>query len=311
VGGGVGMNMRSSADLLRPKRIRWGELIIHFLLILCALISIVTTVGIVFVLLDETVKFFAHVSIVEFLTETTWTAWFNNPKYGVLPLVNGTFLVAAGAGIIAIPLGLLSAIYLSEYASRKLRGWLKPILEVLAGIPTVVYGYFAVTTVTPILQKFIPQTQVFNAASASIVVGIMILPTVASLCDDAFAAVPKSLRDAGFSVGATKFEVAKGVVLPAALSGVFASFVLALARAIGETMAVAMAAGATPKMTLNPLESVQTMTSYIVQVSLGDTPHGTVVYQSIFAVGFLLFLITLGMNIVSHWVIRRYRETYE
>lgn len=305
------MNMRSSADLLRPKRIRWGELIIHFLLILCALISIVTTVGIVFVLLDETVKFFAHVSIVEFLTETTWTAWFNNPKYGVLPLVNGTFLVAAGAGIIAIPLGLLSAIYLSEYASRKLRGWLKPILEVLAGIPTVVYGYFAVTTVTPILQKFIPQTQVFNAASASIVVGIMILPTVASLCDDAFAAVPKSLRDAGFSVGATKFEVAKGVVLPAALSGVFASFVLALARAIGETMAVAMAAGATPKMTLNPLESVQTMTSYIVQVSLGDTPHGTVVYQSIFAVGFLLFLITLGMNIVSHWVIRRYRETYE
>lgn len=296
---------------LGRRRIKWGELLIQLLLFACAAVTVITTIGIVFVLLDETVRFFTEVSIAEFLTGTTWTAWFNDPKYGVLPLVNGTFLVAIGAGVIAIPLGLMTAIYLTEYATHKVRRLLKPILEVLAGVPTVVYGYFALTTITPLLQKLIPQTQVFNAASAAIVVGIMILPTVASLCDDAFAAVPKSLRDAGYSLGATKFEVAKGVVLPAALSGVFASFVLALARAVGETMAVAMAAGATPKMTLNALESVQTMTGYIVQVSLGDTPHGTTVYHSIFAVGFLLFLITLVMNIVSHWVIRRYRETYE
>lgn len=305
------MSVNQLPNSLRRKRIRWGEYLIQLLLFSCAAITVITTAGIMFVLLDETVRFFTEVSIVEFLTGTTWTAWFNDPKYGVLPLVNGTFLVAIGAGIIAIPLGLLSAIYLTEYATHKVRRILKPILEVLAGVPTVVYGYFALTTITPLLQKVIPQTQVFNAASAAIVVGIMILPTVASLCDDAFAAVPKSLRDAGYSLGATKFEVAKGVVLPAALSGVFASFVLALARAVGETMAVAMAAGATPKMTLNALESIQTMTGYIVQVSLGDTPHGTTVYHSIFAVGFLLFLITLTMNIVSHWVIKRYRERYE
>lgn len=305
------LGAQTPATTFGKRRIRLPELIIQFLLFACAGISVVTTAGIIFVLLDETVKFFAEVSILEFVTGTTWTAWFTNPKYGVLPLVNGTFLVAVGAGLIAIPLGLLSAVYLSEYASKKLRSLLKPILEVLAGVPTVVYGYFALTTVTPILQKIIPQTQVFNAASAAIVVGIMILPTVASLCDDSFNAVPKSLRDAGYSLGATKLEVAKGVVLPAALSGVFASFVLALARAVGETMAVAMAAGATPKMTLNALESIQTMTGYIVQVSLGDTAHGTTVYHSIFAVGFLLFLITITMNIVSHWIIRRYRETYE
>ena len=223
----------------------------------------------------------------------------------------GTVQIVVGASLIAIPVGLASAIYLAEFTSARVRRVLKPVLEILAGIPTVVYGYFALTFVTPLIAGIFPQTQIFNAASASIVVGIMVLPMTASLCDDALRAVPESLRQGAFALGATQFEVTLRVVLPAALSGVMASFVLAASRAIGETMAVTLAAGATPKMTLDPLQSIQTMTAYIVQVSLGDTPVGTVEYQTIFAVAALLFAITLSMNIIAHRVLARFREVYE
>jgi phosphate transport system permease protein len=229
----------------------------------------------------------------------------------VLPLLTGSLLVALGAAVVALPIGLASAIYLSEYAPRRVRGFLKPILEVLAGVPTVVYGFFALTFVTPIIQGIWPDTQVFNALSASLVVGIMIIPLVASLSEDSMAAVPNSLREAAYALGATKLEVSLRTVLPAALSGVVASFILAVSRAIGETMIVAIAAGATPNLTLNPLESVQTMTAYIVQVSMGELSFGTVEYQTIFAVGLTLFAITLLMNIASIFILRRFREVYE
>jgi phosphate transport system permease protein len=290
---------------------RWGERIVEWLLRGAGWFSIAVMAAIVVVLVTESIPFFSHVSPWAFFTGTRWAPVLEPQSFGVLPLVCGTFLVAAGAALIALPLGVGSAMFLAEYSPSWLRGVLKPLLEVLAGIPTVVYGYFAISFVTPKLQLLIPQAQVFNAASASIVVGIMILPTVASLCDDAFLAVPRSLRDAAHALGATRFEVSARIVFPAALSGVFASFVLAISRAIGETMAVTLAAGATPKMTLNPLESIQTMTAFIVQLSLGDTPAGTVEYQSLFAVGMLLFAITLVMNVIANRVLRRYRETYE
>lgn len=276
-----------------------------------AFISVFTTFGIIGVLFQETILFFQQVSIVEFLTGTRWTPLFATKKFGVLPLVNGTILVASGAMFVALPLGLLAAIYLSEYASSRVRAVLKPFLEVLAGIPTVVYGYFALLFVTPILKSIFPQTQSFNALSASIVMGFMILPTVASISEDALSAVPRSLREAAYALGATKAEVATQVVIPAALSGIAAAFILAISRAIGETMIVAIAAGQQPKMTLNPLESIETMTAYIVQVSLGDTPHQSIAYQTIFAVGMLLFLMTLMMNIISYFFTKRFREVYE
>ncbi len=286
---------------------RLGENLIAFLLLFCALISIFTTFGIVYVLLEETVRFFQQVSIIEFLTGTRWTPLFASKKFGVLPLVNGTLLVAAGAMVIALPLGLMSAIYLSEYASERSRKILKPLLEILAGIPTVVYGYFALLFITPILISIFPQTQTFNAASASIVMGFMILPLVASLSEDAMTAVPQSLRQAAYALGSTKLEVSLRVVLPAALSGIAAAFILAISRAIGETMIVAIAAGQQPKLTLNPLESIETMTAYIVQVSLGDTPQQSLAFQTIFAVGTLLFVMTLIINLISHWITRRFR----
>lgn len=276
-----------------------------------ALISVFTTFGIIGVLIQETILFFQQVSIIEFLTGTRWTPLFATKKFGVLPLVNGTVLVASGAMFIALPLGLLAAIYMSEYASPKARTVLKPFLEVLAGIPTVVYGYFALLFVTPILKSIFPQTQSFNGLSASIVMGFMILPTVASISEDALSAVPHSLREAAYALGATKAEVATQVVIPAALSGIAAAFILAISRAIGETMIVAIAAGQQPKMTLNPLESIETMTAYIVQVSLGDTPHQSIAYQTIFAVGMLLFVMTLVMNIISYFFTKRFREVYE
>jgi len=290
---------------------RLGENLIRFSLLVCAFISIFTTLGIVFILLEETARFFQQVSIVEFLTGTRWTPLFASKKFGVLPLVNGTFLVAGGAMIIALPLGLLAAIYLSEYASERSRKILKPLLEILAGIPTVVYGYFALLFVTPILKSIFPQTQTFNAASASIVMGFMILPLVASLSEDAMSAVPHSLRQAAYALGSTKLDVSLRVVVPAALSGIAAAFILAISRAIGETMIVAIAAGQQPKLTLNPLESIETMTAYIVQVSLGDTPQQSLAFQTIFAVGTLLFVMTLIMNLLSHWFTRRFREVYE
>lgn len=290
---------------------RWGERLIAVGLFLCGLVSILTTVGIVVVLVTESAGFFREVPLLEFLTGTRWSPLFADQHFGILPLLNGTLLIALGAMVIALPIGLTSAIYLSEYASLKVRGVIKPVLEVLAGIPTVVYGYFALTFVTPIIRAVFPQTGIFNAASGAIVVGIMIIPMVASLSEDALNAVPQSLREAAYGLGATKFEVSTKVVVPAALSGIVASFILAISRAIGETMAVTLAAGATPKMTLNLLESVQTMTAYIVQISLGETPHGTLEYSTIFAVGLILFLITLGMNLLSQRITRRFREVYE
>lgn len=281
-------------------------------LFVCAMLSIATTAGIIWVLTSESLGFFRKVSVATFLSGTRWAPLLEPRDYGVLPLVCGTFLVAGGALLIAVPVGLAASIFLSEYASPAVRAVTKPLLEVLAGIPTVVYGYFALIFVTPqILQRLLPSTELYNAASAAIVVGIMIIPTVASLCDDSFRAVPTTLRDAAYALSATRLEVSTRIVLPAGMSGVVAAVLLALARAIGETMAVTLAAGAMPRMTLNPLESIQTMTSYIVQVSLGDTPHGTIEYQSIFAVGMLLFTITLLFNIIAQMVLRRFREVYD
>jgi phosphate transport system permease protein len=280
-------------------------------LFLCAAISTLVTVGIVAVLLTETLSFFRTVSPVEFFTGTQWTPLFQDAQFGVLPLLSGSFLVAAGAAIVALPLGLLSAIFLSEYSGPRLRAVLKPVLEILAGIPTVVYGYFALTFITPLLRSVFPETDVFNAASAAIVVGIMIIPTISSLSDDALRAVPLALRQGAYGLGATRYEVSTRVVVPAALSGILASFILGISRAIGETMAVTIAAGNMPNLTLNGLESIQTMTAYIVQASLGDTPHGSIGYQTLFAVGMTLFVITLGMNVLSQWVMARFREEYQ
>jgi phosphate transport system permease protein len=298
-------------DLARPGGRARKERAVEWLLLACGVVSVLTTVGIVVVLVTESAGFFAQVSPLEFLTGTKWTPQFADKSFGVLPLVNGTLLVAAGSSVIALPVGLATAIYLSEYARDRTRKVVKPALEILAGIPTIVYGYFALTFITPILQDLNADTHFFNAASACIVVGIMIVPMVSSLSEDALSAVPRSLREAAYGLGATKFEVSTRVVVPAGLSGVLASFILAISRAIGETMAVTLAAGMTPKMTLNLFESIQTMTAYIVQVSKGETPHGTLEYQTIFAVGLLLFLITLAMNILSNAVMRRYREVYE
>jgi len=303
--------VKAPAGLLVKRRARWGEEVIKVGLFLCAAISIVTTVSIITVLISESWEFFLDVSIVDFLGGTEWTPLFLPRSFGVLPLVNGTLLIVLGSALIALPTGLLSGIYLSEYASGRARSIIKPLLEVLAGIPTVVYGYFALTFLTPILKTVFPEAQVFNAASASIVVGIMILPMIISLCDNALRAVPQSLRQGAYALGATQLEVSTRVVVPAALSGVVASYILAISRAIGETMAVTLAAGATPKMTFNFLESIQTMTAYIVQVSLGDTPAGTVEYKTLFAVALLLFVITLVMNVAASRILARFREVYE
>lgn len=292
----------------------WKERVIHLTLILCALVSVATTVGIIWVLVSQSLPFFRLVSPVDFFTGTRWAPLLEPRSYGVLPLACGTFLVAGGALVVAVPLGVGSALYLSEYAPASLRQTFKPILEILAGIPTVVYGYFALTLITPhLLMPLFPEgrVEIFNAASAAIVVGIMITPTVASLCDDAFRAVPRTLRDAAYALSATRLEVSTRVVLPAGLSGVFAAILLAFARAIGETMAVTLAAGLTPNLTWNPLESIQTMTAYIVQVSLGETPAGTIAYQSLFAVGLTLFVLTLGVNILAQRILARFREAYE
>lgn len=302
---------RNGHDLSAPRTRKLQERAISVTLFLASAISVFTTLAIVVVLVYEAAGFFLEVPVREFLTGTRWAPLFVPQSFGVLPLLTGSLLVAAGAAIVALPLGLACAIYLSEYASPRLRAILKPALEVLAGIPTVVYGYFALTFVTPILQAIWPQTQVFNALSASLVVGIMIVPMIASLSEDALSAVPRALREGTFALGATRLEVSLHTVLPAALSGVVASFILALSRAIGETMIVAIAAGATPNLTLNPLVSVQTMTAYIVQVSMGEISFGTVEYRTIFAVGITLFLLTLAMNIASLLVLRRFREVYE
>ncbi|MDP3722656.1 MAG: phosphate ABC transporter permease subunit PstC [Candidatus Omnitrophota bacterium] len=291
-------------------RRRLGEQVIGACLALCGSLSILTTIGIVAVLIVETIAFFRQVSIWQFLADTQWTPLFANKHFGIWPLVCGTALTSLVAILVAMPLGLLSAIYLSEFAKEGLRKAVKPLLEILAGIPTVVYGYFALLFVTPLLQRVIPQLAGFNALSPGIVMGIMIIPMVASLSEDAMYAVPQGLREAAYALGSSKLQVALRVVVPAAFSGIAASFLLAVSRAIGETMIVAIAAGQQPRLTLNPLVPVETMTAYIVQVSLGDTPTGTLEYQTIFAVGMALFLSTLVLNLISLWLRERFREQY-
>ncbi|MBX3424684.1 MAG: phosphate ABC transporter permease subunit PstC [Pirellulales bacterium] len=283
----------------------------HVVLATCAAASVATTAGIVLVLLSQSIPFFREVSLTEFLTGTRWSPLFSPPQYGILPLVCGTALVSGGAALIAIPLGLGTAIYLSEYASPGVRHVVKPLLEILAGIPSVVFGYVAVVFVSPLIRRAFPEADFFNALNASIVVGVMILPMITSLSEDVLRSVPRSLREGAFALGATKLDVTMGVVVPAALSGIMASFLLAIARAIGETMAVTLAAGATPQLTLNPLKSIQTMTAYIVEVSQGDAAAGTPEHRSIFAVGMALFLITLLLNVVAQWILSRMREKYE
>ena len=275
-------------------------------------VSVLTTVGIVLVLIFETVAFFAEVSLWEFFGGTVWAPLIAPREFGVLPLVSGTLLVAAIAIVVAMPLGLVIAIYLAEYAGRRTRSLVKPFLEILAGVPTVVFGFFALTFVTPkLIQPLIPGTNVFNAASAGTVVGLMVLPMVATISEDAMAAVPRALREAAHALGATKLEVSLRVVVPAALSGIIASFILAMSRAVGETMAVAIAAGSTPLLTLDPTQSVQTITGYIAQVSLGDTPQNSLEFKTIFAVGMTLFVLTLALNLASQLFVRRYRNVYQ
>jgi phosphate transport system permease protein len=302
------------------RKVTWHyvlEFCIRSALFCCALLSILTTLAIVGVLLSESLAFFRTVPIAEFLTGLRWTPQYQDQHYGVLPLVLGTIQITLISGLIGLPIGLLAAIYLSEYAAPRTRSILKPVLELLAGIPTVVYGYFALRFLTPNVIKPVFQDWLglhvdgFNALSGGIVVGIMIMPMVCSLSEDVLRAVPQSLREAGYALGSTKFDVSVKIVVPSALSGIFASFLLALARGVGETMAVSIAAGQQPKLTLNPLSQIQTMTSFVVNVMKGDVEVGSPLEKSIYAVALLLFLVTFLMNVVSQMVLRRYREVYQ
>lgn len=288
-----------------------SETLVHIVLFVAAAVSILTTIGIILSLIGETIAFFRQVSIIEYLTSTRWLPRSRNATFGVWPLVTATLLTSLIAMLIAVPLGLLAAIYLSEFASPRARSVLKPALEVLAGVPTVVYGFFALTFVTPLLRELVDGVSGFNALSAGLVMGVMITPLVSSLSEDAMSAVPRSLREGAYGLGATRFEVATRVVFPAALSGIVAAVILALSRAVGETMIVAIAAGQRAQLTLDPRESVQTMTAYIVQQVGGEAPVGTLRYQTLFAVGTSLFVLTLAMNLFSHWFVRRFREVYD
>jgi phosphate transport system permease protein len=291
---------------------RYSERIIAIALGACAVLSVFTTIGIVAVLFQQALQFFRDVSLTDFLFGTTWTALFRDGEFGVLPLVWGTMLIALIAMIVAIPLGLMAAIYLSEYASFRSRSLLKPCLELLAGIPTIVYGYFALTFITPqILKPISDETAPYNVLSGAIAVGIMVLPMIASLSEDALRAVPGSLREAAYGVGATKLEVSMRIVVPAALSGIVSAIILAVSRAVGETMIVALATGSKAQLVSDPREPMQAMTGYIVQVLSGDVVRGSTVYYSLFAVGLLLFVMTLVMNIISQWFVARFREEYQ
>ncbi len=296
---------------LRASRRRWGEDVVKVVLALCAFVSVATTVGIVFALFVPAFEFFSEISIVDFLTGTDWSPLFEPASFGVLPLVAGTVLVTACAAVVCIPFGLGAAIYLSEYARPKTRKTLKPMLEILAGIPTVVYGYFALTFVTPRLQELGLPVGVFSALAAGLVMGVMLLPTVASISEDSMSAVPRDLRDGAYALGSTRLNVSTLIVVPAAISGIIASFVLAISRAVGETMIVLIAAGGQPNLTWNPLEAVQTMTAFIAATGQGDVPTGSIEYKTIFAVGATLFVMTLVMNVFAIRLVRRYREVYE
>jgi phosphate transport system permease protein len=286
------------------------EKAIESLLLFAALTSVAITIGIVGVLVYESVGFFRHISLLDFLTDSQWTPLFSEPHYGILPLVSGTIVTTAVALTVAVPMGSLIAIYLSEYASRGIREIVKPSLELLSAVPTVVYGYFALLFVTPALQNVWPELPGFNMLSAGLVIGIMIVPYVSSVSEDAMRAVPVHLREGAFALGATRMQTALRVVFPSALSGITAAYVLGISRAIGETMVVAIAAGMQPTLTWNPLEPAATMTAYIVQVSLGDLPHGSVGYQTIFATGLTLLLMTLFFNVAGHVLKKRYRQIY-
>ena len=287
------------------------EIINKYFLAATAVITILTTIGIIWVLLSESITFFEEVSILNFLTDTQWTPLFARKHYGIMPLISGTLLTTIIAVSVALPVGITIAIYLSEYAPKKLRKIIKPLLEILAAVPTVVYGFFALMVVTPFLQKIIPSMAGFNSLSAGIVMGIMIIPFVSSLSEDALSAVPKSLRNASYGLGATRFQTAFKVMVPAASSGIIVSVILAFSRAIGETMIVAIAAGQQPRLTMNPLVPVETITAYIVQVTLGDVPHGSIEYKTIFAAGITLFAFTFILNNISFWIRKKYREEYE
>jgi phosphate transport system permease protein len=290
---------------------RSAERGVEYGLAFSGLITILTTVGIIWVLVSESWGFFSEVPLSSFLFDTEWSPLFTQKHYGILPLLSGTFLTTMIAIITAVPIGIIIAVYLSEYAHKTFRRNVKPLLEILAAVPTVVYGFFALTVVTPFLQSFIPGIGSFNALSAGLVMGIMIIPVISSLSEDALYAVPKSLREASYGMGATKFQTSFKVVVPAASSGILVSIILGVARAVGETMVVAIAAGQQPTLTLDPRESVETITAYIVQVSLGDVQHGSMEYKTIFAAGITLFLFTFLLNNVSFWIKKRYQEKYE
>ena len=296
---------------LRAERRRWGEDAIKGVLALCALVSVATTVGIVAALLEPSIEFFREVSLTEFFTEERWAPLFEPASFGVRPLLVGTLSVTIWACVVCMPFGLGAAIYLSEYARPRTRSILKPALEVLAGIPTVVFGYFALTFFTPLLQDIGIQVDTFNALSAGLVMGIMLIPTVASLSEDAMSAVPQDLRDGAFALGASRLHVSTRIVVPAAVSGIVASYVLAISRAIGETMIVLIAAGQLARVTLDPREAIETMTAFIAATGTGDVPTGSIEYKTIFAVGLTLFALTFVMNLISIRLVRRFREIYE
>lgn len=304
----MAMSTKSFSAQKYLRRIR--ERVIESVLFLAALSSVLTTFGVAGILIYESVPFFRHVSIKEFLTNTQWTPLFDNAQYGILPLVTGTVVTTGVALCVAIPLGTIIAIYLSEFAPHKLREIVKPFLELLGAVPTVVFGYFALIFVTPILQKLIPDLSAFNMLSAGLVIGIMIVPYVSSLSEDAMRAVPMHIREGSYAMGATRFQTAVRVVVPSAISGIAAAYILGVSRAVGETMVVAIAAGMQPNFTLNPLEPAATITAYIVQVSLGDLPHDSIGYQTIFAAGLTLMLLTLGFNIAGYTFKKRFREVY-
>ncbi|MDD2371183.1 MAG: phosphate ABC transporter permease subunit PstC [Firmicutes bacterium] len=292
------------------KKIKKREFIIEKSLVIFASITILTTLAIILTLFGETFQFFKEISIIDFLTGTKWAPTLSPQSFGVLPLLVGTIMIAIFSSIISLPLGLGSAIYLSEYAKKRTRKIIKPILELLAGIPSIVYGFFALTFITPLIRQVLPQTQVFNVASASIAIGIMTLPMVASLCEDAMMAVPNSVRNGAYALGATKMEVALKIVVPSTSSSIASAFVLAISRAVGETMIVAIAAGQSPVLTFNPLESIQTMTGFMVNMSLGEISQGSIEYKTVFAVGTMLFLMTLIMNLIAKGILHRNKERY-
>ena len=299
-----------SDRLARNAMRKLSERLIETVLFAAAAVSVLTTLGIVYVLVSESIVFFHQVGIVDFLTDTQWTPLFDDAHYGIMVLISGTLVSSAVALALAIPMGTVIAIYLSEFANPKVRELAKPVLELLGGIPTIVFGYFALLIVTPLLQKVFPELPGFSLLSAGLVMGIMIMPYIASLSEDAMRAVPMSLREGSYAMGATKLHTAIHVVVPAAVSGLTAACILGIARAVGETMILAVAAGMQPNLTWNPMEPAATITSYIVQVALGDLPHGSLAYQTIFAAGLTLLLITLCFNILGQWLRRRYREAY-